>query len=94
MSKYHDDPKTAGPEKKFIFDSGKEAVYNSDTDQPVTDPKYKGTYNYVNPAELSWNPLKWYGIAYRGMGHFAADMLPYYMWGNERPGEGNSVPCN
>jgi RHS repeat-associated protein len=93
MSKYHDDPCTPGPEKKFIFPGGEEAVYNDETGQLVTDPRYKGTYNYVNPAPPSRNPLKWPGIVGRGAGHFFADMLPYYIWGNERPSEDESDHC-
>jgi RHS repeat-associated protein len=91
MSRYHDDPSTKGSEKKFIFQDGREAVYNVDTGQLVTDSRYKGTYNYVNPAPSSWNPLNWQDMAYRGLGHFLADMLPYYIWGNDRPS--NDKPC-
>lgn len=84
MSKYHDNG-IGETEQKFIFPDGREAVYDGDTGQLVTDPRFKGTYNYVNPAELSWNPLKWPEIYWRGLGHFYTDMLPYYMWGNNRP---------
>ena len=84
MSKYHDNG-IGEPEQKFIFPDGREAVYDGDTGQLVTDPRFKGTYNYVNPAELSWNPLKWPEIYWRGLGHFYTDMLPYYIWGNNRP---------
>ena len=89
MSQLHDDG-LGQPEQKFIFPDGREAVYDGDTGQLVTNPLFKGTYNYVNPAEPSWNPLKWAGTVRRGLGHFFADMLPYYIWGNNRPADGES----
>lgn len=55
-----------------------EAVFTNDFSptgkyELYTDPRYKGTYNYCNPTT---NPI----------GHFFADMLPYYLTGdkNER----------
>ena len=66
------------PEKKFICKDGREAVFTKDFSQTgtyelYTDPRYKGTYNYFDPTT---NPI----------GHFFADMLPYYLTGykNER----------
>lgn len=87
MAIYHDDPNTEGNEYKFIFPDGREAVYYNDTGKLVTDPRYKGTYNYVNPAQLSMNPLYWPSIAARGTGHFFLDIAPYYIWGNTRKTE-------
>ena len=34
--------------------------------------------------------VKWSGIVGQGVGHFFTDMLPYYIWGNNRPAEGES----
>ncbi len=81
------------PKKKYIFPGGREAVYDGNTGQLITDPQIKGTYNYVNPAVPSWNPLKWPEIVGRGGGHFFADMLPYYFLGNNRPADGETDLC-
>lgn len=51
---------------------GREAVYNSDTKELITDPRYKGTYNYVNPE----------GVFGR-IGHAIIDILPYYLFGGQ-----------
>jgi len=83
MAKYHDNG-VGHPEKKFIFPDGREAVYDGDGGKLVTDPRYRGAYNYVNPSAPTWNPLTWTRAAVRGAGHFVADMLPYYIWGNYR----------
>ena len=90
MSQYHNDPATEGAELKFIHEDGREAVYTPDGSKLVTDPRYAGTYNYVNPASPSWNPLRWPSIVGRGLGHFFADMVPYYIGGNVR---GPEDPC-
>lgn len=91
-------------ELKFVCKDGREAVFSKDYSsdgsyQLVTDPRYKGTYNYCNPADIPLLPngvtdLKGIGdfstgclnFAVKGMGHFFADMLPYYLTGkkNER----------
>lgn len=86
MNRYHDNGDEC-PETKYIFPDGREVVYDGKTGNLVTDPNLKGTYNYVNPAVPSWNPLTWPGAASRGVGHFFADMLPYYVWGNDRPSD-------
>ncbi len=69
------------PELKYITADGREAVFDGDTLQPVTDPRYMGTYNYSPLYELPDNAgaidyLKW---ANSGLGHFLCDMVPYYM---------------
>ena len=103
MAKYHQNG-IGNPERKFICKDGREAVFSNDnsTDgsyQLVTDPRYKGTYNYCNPASVpsipsGINDFKGMGrcisesanFAVKGLGHFFADMLPYYATGckNER----------
>jgi RHS repeat-associated protein len=56
--------------EKFVSPDGKsEAVFRSDG-SVVTDPANMATYNYSSPN-------KFFGI-----GHFFADVIPYYMWGN------------
>lgn len=64
------------PELKFICADGREAVFTKDFSedgsyQLYTDPRYKGTYNYCNPNGF---------LGY--IGHFFADMVPYYLTGN------------
>ena len=73
MSKYHQNGFGAD-ELKFVCKDGREAVFTKDFSSDgsyelYTDPQYKGTYNYCNPTT---NPI----------GHFFADMLPYYLTGN------------
>ena len=86
MNEYHDDG-IGDPETKFIHPDGREVIYSGDTGRIVTNPRLKGTYNYINPANT---PEQWYNIpgwgkfALRGTGHFFADMLPYYIGGNVR----------
>ncbi|MCE9572510.1 MAG: hypothetical protein K8W52_05085 [Deltaproteobacteria bacterium] len=85
MSVYHDDGQGA-PEKKYINPDGRESVRDGDTGAEVTDPRYKATYNYVNP--MSWDNAHGVGgvaeFAGRSVGHFAADILPYWIGGNVR----------
>ncbi|WP_027399036.1 RHS repeat-associated core domain-containing protein [Anaerovorax odorimutans] len=85
MSVYHDNGK-GKPELKFINPNGREAVFDGDTLKPITDSKYKATYNYVTPAP---KPSKatdikgWAKFAGKGAGHFVTDMLPYYLTNNK-----------
>jgi hypothetical protein len=100
LSKYHDN-ETGSPELKFVHPDGREAVFTKDfsTDgsyQLYTDPKYKGTYNYVSPASIPEAPssikdvpktLKQTGdFLLKGAGHLVTDVLPYKILGskNER----------
>ncbi|MFS1525938.1 hypothetical protein ACL7TT_17830 [Microbulbifer sp. 2304DJ12-6] len=86
QSVFHDDG-IGNPEAKFIHSDGREAVFNGDTSLLVTDPRYMGTYNYVNPAPV---PNNWYDVpgwvlwADQGLGHAALDVAPYILGGNVR----------
>lgn len=58
---------------KFISANGRfEAVYNTETEEIVTDPVNMGTYNY---APGSINPKKYYK-------HYLFDLVPWKKWGN------------
>lgn len=58
---------------KFISADGRfEAVYNTETEEIVTDPVNMGTYNY---APGSMNPKKYYK-------HYFFDLVPWKKWGN------------
>ncbi|RFB12158.1 hypothetical protein DZB84_19585 [Bacillus sp. HNG] len=92
MSVFHDDNK-GEPEKKFIHPDGREAVFDGDTLKPVTDARYKGTYNYINPTLMpegfpnsKQDILDWVEYGKTGLGHVVTDVIPYYMVGqkNER----------
>ena len=77
-SEEHDN-KRGKPELKYVLldSSGwgsREVVFDGDTLEPITDPRYMGTYNYVN----------FRGTFVTGVGHFLFDMLPYYIGGNVR----------
>ncbi len=100
-SKYHQNG-IGSPEMKFTNEDGREAVYTKDFSSDgsyelYTDPRYKGTYNYVTPSNLpavpdginDFNGMKNFvsdgsKFLLTGTGHFFCDMLPYYALGNER----------
>jgi len=92
MSIFHDDGKGAH-ELKYIHSDGREAVFDGDTHMPVTDARYKGTYNYINPTlkpegfPSSLQDLNdWVEYGTTGLGHVITDVVPYYLVGqkNER----------
>ncbi|MEG3618958.1 hypothetical protein V5T82_10875 [Magnetovibrio sp. PR-2] len=76
-------------ERKYAHPDGREVVFDGDTGEVVTDPRHKGTYNYVHqelkPTDDSdlWGWAKW---ATSGAGHAATDMLPWGIGGSERGG--------
>ena len=81
QSIYHDDG-VGKAELKYVTDDGREAVFDGDTFEPVTDPKYIGTYNYCPVYQLpdkDARALDYLKVAGSGIGHFVADMLPYYL---------------
>ncbi|WP_394203376.1 RHS repeat domain-containing protein [Marinagarivorans algicola] len=86
QSIFHDDG-IGKAELKFIHPDGREAVFNGDSLNLVTDSKYLGTYNYVNPAP---KPENWYNLggwgayAGKGLGHVVLDVVPYAIGGNVR----------
>ena len=90
QSIYHDNGQ-GQPELKFIHFDGREAVYDGDTLQLVTDPRYVGTYNYVNTMSMPAPTGEvFYDTVSAGMfmaanaGHFVMDVIPYYIGGNVR----------
>jgi len=74
------------PELKFIHTNGSEAVFDGDSLTIVTDPKYIGTYNYVNPRPFSSvnGFVDFLDYAASAVGHGAVDVLPYLIGGNVR----------
>jgi RHS repeat-associated protein len=61
-----------GPNKKYVSPDGhREVIYNSQ-DEMVIDARDIGTYNY--------SPSGTFGGT---IGHFFADMLPWYLFGND-----------
>lgn len=50
----------------------------------MKDPRYKATYNYINPAEPYQEPSDIPSIAIRGLGHGVTDVVPYVFGGNVR----------
>ena len=88
MSVFHDN-KIGKPELKFIHPDGREAVFDGDSLQPMTNPRYKGTFNYVSPVNTpdNWYNVKgWANFAVKGVGHTVMDVVPYFIVGkrNER----------
>ena len=86
---FHDN-KVGSPEEKYIHPGGREAVFSSDqtgTYQPYTDPRYMGTYNYINPAPKGDSLTDvdgWLNWGVKGAGHVAVDVVPYWFGGNVR----------
>ncbi|WP_417822268.1 hypothetical protein [Terasakiella sp.] len=83
---FHDNGK-GKMERKFINPDGREAIYDGDTGNLLTDLKLRGTYNYAN----AWNenkPLKKPGdyLEYgaRWAGHAVSDVIPWMIGGNDR----------
>ncbi len=61
-----------GPNKKYVSPDGhREVIYNSQN-EIVLDARDIGTYNY-SPSGTFWGSI----------GHFFADMLPWYLFGND-----------
>ena len=85
QSIYHDNG-VGKPEEKYIHPDGREAVFDGDTHEPITDPRYMATYNYCPPMPLPDNPtLPDYAVLLlQYIGHFIFDVFPYWIWGNER----------
>ena len=83
QSKFHDNG-DAFSESKYIFDDGREAVYDGKTGNLITDPEYGGTYNYINPKKGApfYHP--------KNIGHGIVDVIPYCLGGNNRAGSGPS----
>ena len=79
-SLYHIDD-VGSPEKKFVHPDGREAVFDGDTHQPMEDPRYMATYNYValrKPGK-DGTILNYIDAAGSYVGHFVLDVLPYYI---------------
>ncbi len=81
---YHDNGR-GKKELKFVCKYGEshastEVVFDGDTHKRITDSKYIGTFNYVNP--MSFNEVKSYNIDIfleRTYGHIVLDIIPYYI---------------
>ncbi len=97
MADLHQDPDHAGREVKYVNGDGRESIRYDDGGADggeVTDGRYKGTYNYVNPG--NWDQLQNQGTvmgvpvggalewAGRGIGHAALDIAPWLLGGNVR----------
>lgn len=86
----HQYPNTKSLDRKFIHNSsGAELVFNGDTGALLTNPAYKGTYNYINA--VAWKdvggPLSFGAFVVKGAGNFAVDYVPWVLGGNVRGDE-------
>ena len=89
QSIYHDNG-VGQPELKYITSDGREAVFDGDTLEPVTDPRYIATYNYCPLYQIPSTGagiLDYAKLAGSAVGHFFADMVPYYLTGNSNTRE-------
>ena len=75
-----------GVERKFIHVSGGELVFSGRDGSLITDPAYKGTYNYING--VPWEDVNSAGsfsaFIFKGAGHMVVDYVPWLMGGNIR----------
>ena len=73
-------------ERKYINPDGREAVFDGDTGDLITDPAIEGTYNYCVP--MPWDQVQ--GVsdlpeyAWKGAGHLLLDVLPWALGGSVR----------
>ena len=89
QSIYHDNG-IGNPELKYTAADGREAVFDGDTLEPMTDPRYIATYNYCPLYQVPpTGPVisDYVKFACSGVGHFVLDMLPYYLTGNSNTRE-------
>ena len=80
---YHDN-KVGEPEMKYTNIDGREAVFDGDTLDPMTDQRYIATFNYCPVHQIPKNGetvLDYVKFAYTGVGHVVVDVLPYYITG-------------
>lgn len=83
MSIFHDN-RLGKNEMKFVHPSGREAVFDGDTLQPIMDPRFKATFNYVTPINIpenKFNLIGWIKFFAKGIGHLLIDVLPFYLTG-------------
>ncbi len=83
---FHDNAE-GSPELKYVHPDGREVIYDGDTKQIITDPRFAGTYNYVVPSPFP-NDLGDVsgGLKYIStrIGHGLVDVLPYFFGGTVR----------
>ena len=85
-STFHDNEE-GKDEMKFIHDDGREVVFDGNTKKIVTDPRYRGTYNYVTPTPMPSSPTDIKGAvswAIKGSGHIIFDVAPFIIGGTVR----------
>lgn len=83
---YHQNNKGKS-EKKYGHPDGREVVFDGDTGRVVSDPRYKGTYNYETPSPMPDNfetYEAWRDYLEKGGGHIVKDVAPYWIGGNVR----------
>ncbi|MBQ7935915.1 MAG: RHS repeat-associated core domain-containing protein [Clostridia bacterium] len=88
QTKYHDNG-IGKPEEKYTHSDGREVVFDGDTKELITDPKYVGTYNYCVRYQLPEDPsfidhAKYYVTS---AGHQVVDVWPYKLTGESNTRE-------
>ncbi|KAA0542739.1 hypothetical protein FZW96_21210 [Bacillus sp. BGMRC 2118] len=96
------DNKDSYPEEKYIHPNGREAVFNgrtidekNNTAELVTDSRYVGTFNYINPSikpeggfpknpeeMLEWM-VAWSKFGATNIGHGVVDVAPWFLLGSK-----------
>ena len=100
QSVLHNDPNTPGVERKFVHEDGREAVYYPNSGRLVTDPRYRGTYNFHNSGTLFTGEFTlhpWGGMLLDDVLHGLFDVIPWYRNGTVRgvePGAVGNSDCN
>ena len=76
------DNNTGKPEQKFVHKDGREAVFDGDTLEPITDPNYMATYNYgvymSLPDDATFEDYLEYSKGF--VEHTVKDVIPYFLF--------------
>ena len=83
QAKYHIDD-VGETELKYIHSDGREAVFNGDTLEPMTDPRYMATYNYYalhKIPETDATVCDYIKYGYTWVMHGVTDVIPYWATG-------------
>lgn len=89
MSKYHQND-VGKKERKLGHPDGREVIFDGDSGKVVTDPKLRGTFNYVHqelPPKGITDIIGLGKFLGSGIGHGITDILPWKFGGNVRGAE-------
>ncbi|MDV7341782.1 hypothetical protein RYZ26_19430 [Terasakiella sp. A23] len=86
QNRYHDNG-IGKPERKFVNPDGREAIYDGDSGELITDRKLRGTFNYAVPSKLpdDFTDIEQSTRFFKSnWKHLKDDIIPYWRHGNDR----------